>query len=211
MGTDIANFDPTTPLVRFLANVGISKYKEHRRKKILKAIEEGVLSAASHEAASDEFISAYLATEDALMKASSQNKFNFLLNLFLQGSNSGRIEREPDAYQEVLSIVNELSERELTILYFLYEYEREHGPMDGQLSRPINHQVTYLVEKTFLERELIVALLVRLRRTGLIITFSEKTRKHDLMMTGIETMLISPLADEIKDWIFYVIEGAFNV
>ena len=171
---EIANFEPTTAVVRFLAKAGIDGYKKKRRNAILSALDSGLLTIDSYQLQSDEFISAYLATEHALMKASSQNKFNFLLNLFIQGSNSGRINKEPDAYQEALSIVDELSERELTILYHLYIYERDHGVMEGQLSRPSGHQVTYLTENTGLERDLVVALLVRLRRTGLIITYSEK-------------------------------------
>lgn len=208
---EIANIEPTTAAVRFLAKAGIDGYKKRRRNAILSAIENGKLTIDSHQLQSDEFISAYLATEHALMKASSQNKFNFLLNLFIQGSNSGRVNKEPDAYQEALSIVDELSERELTILYHLYNYERDHGVMDGQLSRPSGHQVKYLIEHTGLERELVVALLVRLRRTGLIITYSEKSSSHDLMMSGIEIMFISPLAGEIKAWIFHVIEGSFAI
>lgn len=211
MSTEIVSFEPVTPIVRLLAKAGINKYKVSRREVILKALDEGLLSADSHQVESDEFISAYLATEHALMKASSKSKFNFLLNLFVQGSNSGRIDREPDAYQEVLSIVDELSERELMILYHLYNYERDHGMMDGQLSRDHGHQVKYLTGVTDLERVHVVALLVRLRRTGLIITFSEKSESVDLMMTGIEIMFISPIADEIKAWVFNVIEGVFQI
>ena len=83
--------------------------------------------------------------------------------------------------------------------------------MDGQLALPSDHQVDYLIDKTGLERELIVALLVRLRRTGLIITSSEKKTLRDLMISGIEIMFISPIAEEIKAWIFHVIEGSFSI
>lgn len=208
---EIANFEPTTAIVRLLATAGLDGYKKKRRNAILSALDSGLLAVDAHQLQSDEFISAYLATEHALMKASSQQKFNFLISLFIQSSNSGRINKEPDAFQEALSIVDELSERELTILYHLYSYERDHGLMEGQLSRPNGHQVTYLIEKTGLQRELVVALLVRLRRTGLIITRSEKSSKFDLMVSGIEIMFISPIADEIKAWIFNVIEGSFEI
>ncbi|MDU1141870.1 hypothetical protein [Aeromonas rivipollensis] len=208
---DITNIDPSTPIVRFFATTGINIYKQKKREKILDALSKGLLHVDSHQLQSDEFISAYLTTESALIKASSQCKFDFLLNLFIQGSNSGRINKEPDAYQETLSIVNELSERELTILYHLYNYERDHGHMDQQLAIPGDHQVDYLIDNTRLEREMIVALLVRLRRTGLIITFSEKKVLRDLMISGIEIMFISPIADEIKAWIFHVIEGSFSI
>lgn len=208
---DITNIDPSTPIVRFFATTGINIYKQKKREKILDALSKGLLHVDSHQLQSDEFISAYLATESALIKASSQCKFDFLLNLFIQGSNSGRINKEPDAYQETLSIVNELSERELTILYHLYNYERDHCQMDQQLAIPSDHQVDYLIDKTELERDMVVALLVRLRRTGLIITLSEKRVLRDLMIGGIEIMFISPIADEIKAWIFHVIEGSLSI
>lgn len=211
MSMDLVSFEPVTPVVRLLAKSGINKYKERRRELILKEIDKGLLSIDSHEVASDEFISAYIATEHALLKASSKRKFDFLINLFVQGSNSGRIDSEPDAYQEVLSIVDELSERELTVLYHLYNYERDYGAMEGQLSRGHDHQVKYLVEKTGLERDLVIALLVRLRRTGLIITHGEKSETTDLMMTALEIMFISPIADEIKAWVLGVIEGVFVI
>lgn len=211
MNKDIVTFEPSTALVRFLATSGISKYKKSRSEKILKALDQGLISQDSHQVQSDDFIAAYLATEHALMMSSSKSKFNFLLNLFIQGSSSGRIEKEPDAYQEVLSIVDELSERELILLYHLYNYEREHGIMRGQLSRDHHHQIKYLCGYTGLEKELVVSLIVRLRRTGLIITYGEKSEHHDLMMSGIEIMFISPIANEIQEWVFGVIENSFQI
>jgi hypothetical protein len=200
-----------TPVVRALAKLGIGSYKERKRNKILQALDDQSLSIDDHIVKSDEFISAYLATEHALMMSSSKNKFDFLVGLFVQGSKSGRIEREPDAYQEVLSIIDELSERELTILYHIYNYEIENGEMKGKLTRDSEHQIKYLSQKTSLDRELIVALLVRLRRTGLIITFSERRTVKDLSLGGVEIMFISPIAAEIKEWVFGTIEGVFQV
>ncbi|WP_155272097.1 hypothetical protein [Aeromonas hydrophila] len=144
--------DLSTSITRYIGSALINSYRERKRAKILDALSKGKITLDSHQLQSDEFISAYLATEDALMKASSQSKFNFLLNLFIKGSNSGRINREPDAYQEALSIVNELSERELALLYHLYNYERDHGNNDEQLAIPNDHQVDYLIDNTGLKR-----------------------------------------------------------
>lgn len=211
MNKDASSFEPTTAVTRFLSKVFIDNFKKRRRARILRDLELGHLSVDSKTLESDEFISAYLATENALMKASSESKFNFLIELFIQGCNSHRLIQEPDSYQEALSIVDELSERELTILYHLYNYERAHGDMDGQLSRDHGHQVEYLVNATGLMREHVIALLVRLRRTGLLITFSEKSESVDIMLGGIEIMFISPIADELKFWVFGVIEGVFVI
>ncbi|AUJ35347.1 hypothetical protein I2474_00375 [Vibrio cholerae] len=208
---DMTSFEPSSAVTRFLANTGISTYKNIRRNKILRALELGKIDIDSSEVKNEEFISCYMATEHALMKASSQTKFNFLVNLFIQGANSGRLNREADAFQEVLSIVDELSERELTILYYIYQYEIEFGPMKGAAERSSFHQVEYLVNMTQLSSNLIVALIIRLRRTGLLVTHLEKTQKSDLMMAGIEIMFISPLADEIKSWVYGVIEGVFQL
>lgn len=208
---DMTSFEPSSAVTKFLANTGISTYKNIRRNKILRALELGKIDIYSSEVKNEEFISCYLATEYALMKASSQTKFNFLVNLFIQGANSGRLNREADAFQEVLSIVDELSERELTILYYIYQYEIEFGPMKGAAERNSFHQVEYLVNITQLSSNLIVALIIRLRRTGLLVTHLEKTQKSDLMMAGIEIMFISPLADEIKSWVYGVIEGVFQL
>lgn len=65
---EIANIEPTTAAVRFLAKAGINGYKRRRRNAILSAIENGKLTIDSHQLQSDEFISAYLATEHALTK-----------------------------------------------------------------------------------------------------------------------------------------------
>ena len=211
MNTDVSSFEPGTAVVKFLAKSAIDTYKKIRRERILSELEAGNISVDSKELESDGFIAAYLATESALMKASSRSKFDFLIQLFLQGCNSKRLANEPDSYQEVLSIVNELSERELTILYHIYNYERDHGEMEGQLSRDHGHQVKYLLEVTGLLREHVIALLGRLRRTGLLITYSEKTESVDIMLGGIEVMFISPLAEDIKSWVFGVIEGVFAI
>lgn len=126
---EIEDFEPTTAVVRLLAKAGIDAYKNKRRNAILAALDSGLLNLESHQLQADEFISAYLATEHALMKASSQNKFNFLLNLFIQGSNSGRLNNEPDSYQETLSIVDELSERANNSLPYIQLRARQwcHG------------------------------------------------------------------------------------
>ena len=211
MNTDIASFDPASPILRFLAKSGIDRYKKKKRNKILKSIEAGSLSVNSHEAESEEFISAYLATENALMVASSKSKFKFLVGLFVNSANTGKLAEDPDGYMEMLSIINELSERELALLYHIYVYERDNGIMDGQLARSSDHQVQYIVERTSIDKNLVIALLVRLRRTGLLITLSEKTGHSDLMMTGVEIFCISPLAEEVKQWVYGVIEGVFQI
>ncbi len=106
-------------------------------------------------------------------------------------------------------MVNELSERELTILYHIYCYQQEYGIMKGSLERSNYHQVDYICKKTSIDKLLIVALLTRLRRTGLLLTLMEYNGKSDLMMNGVEIMIISPLAEYIKSWVYNAIEGVY--
>ncbi|QLL81179.1 hypothetical protein GWC92_13150 [Aeromonas caviae] len=203
---DIDRLDPTTLALRCLSTIGINSYKERRREQLLNALAQGKIKIDSYELQSDEFISAYLATEDAIMKASSKSKFDMLIGLFLNGCNTGRISREPDSYQEALSIIGKLSEREIIILYNLYQYEVNHSDNHGPAS---DHQLDYLMQQTNLERNLVIALLLRLRSTGLLISHGEKNPLRDLGLTGVEAMSTSPIAKEIEDWVHFVIESPF--
>ena len=197
-------------ILSFGAKKIYSEYKNRKRLAIIEKISQKKLSITAEIAASDEFISAYLALENALFKSTSKDKLELLTDLFIFGCNTGKILSEPDRFSEILSIIDELSDRELIILYHLYCYSDEFL-QPGQTKPEYNHQIQYLQESTPLSREHIIAILVRLRRTGLLITIGEREEQFDLMMTGIETMCISPIADEIKTWIYDSIHGVVAV
>lgn len=199
----------SSQLVKFIGGDLVQKYKLRKRKKILDSLANREIELSSSDLESDEFISSYLATEDALLKASSEHKFNFLLNLFINGINSRKLLTDTDSYQEAVAILSELSERELIILYHIYNYESQHGTTGRVSERGHLHQVDYLSQMTLLSKDLIISILVRLRRTGLILTYSEKNQIWDLMLTSVEIMCISPLAKDIQHYAYGAIEGIF--
>ncbi|WP_348236439.1 hypothetical protein [Vibrio parahaemolyticus] len=166
----------------------------------------GKYTVDSPELQKDDFIACYLATEEAIFKSTSQAKLNALVAMFVNGVNSEKIFDQSDRYQEILSIVADLSERELVLLYWLYKYESEHGRPQKASEQDIQKQLKYLSGKTEISLELVKALLIRLKRTGLVISENDMSDKMDLIMSGQDSVYLSELANEVKEWIMFTID-----
>jgi len=204
-----------TPAIRFTTNKVLNYFKDNRREKLLKCLETGKYTFDSPELQKDEFISCYLATEEAIFKSTSQSKLNALIAMFVNGVDSQKIFNESDKYQEVLSIVCDLSDRELALLYWLYQFEYE--PVGTEKSDDIAvRQLEFLSVKVGIQIKLLKALLIRLKRTGLIISETDNSVEYTAgFITGFELLYLSELADEIKHWIMFTIDyentNPFNI
>lgn len=189
--------------VRFTTSKVFELFKNKRRDMIWNALALCEYTVDSPELQRDEFISCYLATEEAVFKSTSQAKLNALVTMFVKGVESKKIFEQVDRYQEVLSIVAELTDSELAILVSLYDYEREHG---GSLKgNAVKEQLAFLSERCGIPKELMKALLTRLKRTGLVLSGNDMTDMVDLALTGHDAIYLSELANEIKEWVMFVI------
>ncbi|MBD1571539.1 hypothetical protein [Aliivibrio sp. S10_S31] len=190
-----------------VVGVGYKAYQNRKRSNLLKALENGEISVDSHELNKDEFIACYLATEEAIDKSISSAKLKALTSMFINGVASKKLFVEYEFYQEVLSIVSELSERELHVMYHLYAFSDNHSQTGESSDSLAQQQHQYLAEKMGISRDLVKALLVRLRRTGLILSESEVNDDYaPMFQTGFEFMHISQLARDVKQWIMFTVD-----
>ncbi|OCH05847.1 hypothetical protein [Aliivibrio fischeri] len=200
-----------TAIGKFVASVaagkGIEIYKNRKREKLLTALQNGELSVESNQLQKDEFIASYLATELALEKSISDAKVDALTSMFYKGVESQKLFEQYDLYQEVLSIVTDLSDRELHLMYHLYQFSQQSLNSQTDSDSLAKQQHEYLAGKLGISREMVKAMLVRLRRTGLILAESELNDEYALMFqTGFELMHVSQLAVDLKHWIVFSVE-----
>ncbi|MDR5904872.1 hypothetical protein [Franzmannia qiaohouensis] len=174
----------------------ISSYKEKRRIFLLSELAKAGYTRDSPELQKDDFIACFLATEDALNKCASREKITALANMLVSGVSSGRLFREPDAYAEILSIIEGLSERELLILYWLYKIEEAGAEKDQE--EKVGNQAKYISERLGCTVELSAALLTRLERTGLL------SVAHGY--GGGKSHSLSALAKELRGWVEFQID-----
>ncbi|EGQ8080111.1 hypothetical protein G5G45_004582 [Vibrio vulnificus] len=194
-------------VVNAVAGKGVEIYKNHKREKLLNALEEGDLSVDSNQLQKDEFIASYLATERALEKSISAAKVDALTSMFYRGVESKILFEQYDIYQEVLSIVTDLSARELHLMYHLYQFSEQVNNSSSDADDLAKQQHEYLADKLGISREMVKAILVRLRRTGLILSENELNDEYALMFqTGFELMHVSQLAKDLKHWIVFSVE-----
>ncbi|MCG8336265.1 MAG: hypothetical protein MJE63_17295 [Proteobacteria bacterium] len=204
-----------SPILKFATGGVLKHFKNKRRKALLEGLESCDYTIDSPEIQKDEFIVCYLATEQAVFKSVSQTKLNALISLFLNSLESKKIFEQSDQYIEVLSIVSELSERELVILFWIFKFEEKYKRSISNKEQGVKKQLDFLNEKTGLGRELLRALIIRIKRTGLLLSENDLLEKKDMIMSGNDTIYLSQLAIELKDWIMFTIDhqktNPFNI
>lgn len=80
---------------------------------------------------SEDFLHAYFSTFKAALYTKQREKIRFLSRLLNSGFNSGIISKA-DEYDDYLKILEDLTLREIYILYTLYSYEEENPIQKGE-------------------------------------------------------------------------------
>ena len=163
-----------------LASLGYGYFKNKRVEKVLNELANGGLSLED-VINDEEEIYRFTLFIDSLNKASTQAKADVLKNLYLSFQNE-QGELNDDVFYEVFSIIGELSDREIHLLYHLENYHlqniknrlREHK-FEKYFAQVIKYGSEssdsfyyYVAEKLKIEPELASGLMRRLERTGLI-------------------------------------------
>ncbi|QNI03064.1 hypothetical protein HXW73_09040 [Halomonas sp. SH5A2] len=188
--------DPYSMMINHSFKYLFNKYKEKRRIFLLEELSKAGFTKESPEIKKDEFIAAFIATEDALKRSSSKNKIMTLSNMLVYGVGSGKLFENPSSYHEILSIIDDLSDREIIILYHLYDY-RNNDTSYCIETEPKN-MTSYIAEKMNCDAELSSALLTRLERTGLL------SITHGY--SGAKSHELSALATELRKWVEFQID-----
>ncbi|PAJ73390.1 hypothetical protein CJF42_16120 [Pseudoalteromonas sp. NBT06-2] len=149
---------------------------------ILAKLESDEITLSEAKRKSPSYLACLIRTIEAVERASTVEKINTLKNLFVVSDSLGLIEKQPDFYQEILSIFSELSYREVLILYYLdkgglpytndlHVKEPEKVADDETLPNPHeqNEEANqYCAYQVGVNIDVLGALLGRLTRTGLI-------------------------------------------
>jgi len=185
----------------------ISKRKAQKNRiELLDEISFGKIGLDDNQIQSDEVVACILATVDAINGSASSTKVDALVSMFVHGCESEYLDQHCDRYLELLSVVRELSERELVILVHLFEFEK--GDYSTISDVYADEQLNYLSDKLRVKPVDIKPLLIRLKRTGLILTETERDDTRTIaFLSGWEALYLSSLAMELKSWIYRYIEA----
>ncbi|SBR49155.1 hypothetical protein [Halomonas sp. HL-93] len=188
--------EPNSMIIKHTFKYFLNRYKKKRRIFLLEELSKAGFTKESPEIKKDEFIAAFIATEDALKRSSSKNKIMTLSNMLVYGVESGKLFENPSSYHEILSIVDDLSDREIIILYYLYDYSNNNK--SSCIKTEPKNMATYIAGKMNCDVELSSALLTRLERTGLL------SIAHGF--SGAKSHELSALARDLKEWVEFQID-----
>jgi hypothetical protein len=155
--------------------------KKSETETVLKMMEQGNLTLPDALAANPYYIASLKRTLDAIDRASCSEKIEILKELYISGEKSGVISTSPDLYQEMLTILSDLSLREILILRNLelgglrYSNDKivkqpNEAHADGLPSAADLYFSArkFCAERLQLDEDNLTALIVRLLRTGLL-------------------------------------------
>lgn len=155
-----------------LITVALNTYRDRKRDKLLDKLVSSKIQLDDSKLKSDSFISAFVKTEEAIQKAESQEKFDFLLSLYIRSIESELIFEQPDLYHEVIHTLGEMSCREISFLYLLDDYSRENKETEENF-REFNQGLDKLFQsKLNLNYAAQQAMTRRLYRTGFVSSIS---------------------------------------
>ena len=157
----------------------ISRMREKRLRTFFDELAAGSLALTEELIQKEDFLHAYFSTLKAALNTRRSDKIKLFARLLC---NAGREHRLDDPYEEYLSILDELSMRELSVLLLLKDFEDKHpyenntkGELENDLQRA--HRFWELFEaaaeaKYGVSRDHIPSVLTRLNRTGMYETIT---------------------------------------
>ncbi len=149
----------------------IQNMRESRIKAFFEELDKGSIKLTNEVIQSEDFLHAFFATTKAALNTRREEKIRMFARLLHQAASQDNLSNYASEYEEYLNILDELSYREIRILFMLERYEKEH-PVEGEeneLQRASKFwgKFTQETKKTFhISDEEIASILTRLNRTG---------------------------------------------
>ncbi|HHF3271714.1 TPA: hypothetical protein ACPJ2V_004482 [Vibrio diabolicus] len=161
--------------VRAVINKGVDFLRKRRIDSLLDKLESGQIDIDDPKVQTDSFISTLINTADALQKASGHKKIAILTELFLSGVQSDSVNSRTDEFNELLSSIADLSERELITLAIcgdclIYSHSGIDGRQVVETSGKLYEKVSEKLSKT---QEESISLVAGLQRTGFIVPLNQ--------------------------------------
>lgn len=143
-------------------------YDQRKRDRLINLLSQGGIKLTDSQIKNDKVIGSTIRTITAVQQAVGEEKICTLENLYLNGIHSGVIENNNDLYLELLSIVADLSHREMEILVHINTHFVQDSGSDE--NNKIYNPTAYVADKLDLKNTYVQGLFNRLMRTGLILS-----------------------------------------
>lgn len=161
-------------LVTILENI-----RKDRTREFFDELEKGAVQLTPEIIKKEDFLHAYFSTARAALNSRRREKIRYFARLLTSSINSSEISTI-DEYEECLSILDELSFRELGILVVLSRYEKDypHQAEGSDIDRSARFWDQFSSEvcsRFSIPMGELNSILTRLNRTGLYATFTGYT------------------------------------
>ena len=156
----------------------LNNMKAERMKIFFDKLQSGQQELSENIIETNDFLHAYFCTVDYVLRTKSEDKIKRFAEILL-GLAANKINF--NEFEEYISVFNELSDREFSLLFLKYQYEQKYLPEEGETEYRVNgevqnpKQITNLYWKDFKEEvinkigikpEDFNPMLIRIQRTG---------------------------------------------
>lgn len=159
-----------TLILKHALSKAINIHKEYQLNELLEKLIKNKISINDNLVKKNAFISSFIKTNEAINKAESKEKFDFLLSLYIHGFNSGNIFKNTDQYNETIQSLGDMSHREISFIYLLDNYTKNNNESiigSGKFNTGLNDLFHNKLKLNHEEQE---SMIRRLYRTGFILS-----------------------------------------
>jgi hypothetical protein len=148
----------------------ILKYQWNKFRVFFEELAKGSISLSKDLIKNDDFLFCFFKTMDAVQRSRKEEKIRFLARLLTAGLNA-ELFADTDDYEEILSIIDDLSYRELQILALLGQFEKKNPKQNSEsdvqwTNRYWSSFVQAISDQLKISADTVSAMLTRLQRSG---------------------------------------------
>jgi len=155
-------------LCNFITRNAIELAKNRNYKKLLERLKNSEIRLSDSQIKSNALLSSFVNTQEAIDKAESQEKFDFLLSLYIDNLKSESFFDNADLYNETIKALGDMTCREITFVYLLDDYLRKNKEEENKFIEFNDGIEDMFYEKLKLDHGSLEAMTRRLYRTGFV-------------------------------------------
>lgn len=184
----------------------ITNIVQHRSKmRTIELLENNAITLSQVRKSDPYYVGCLLRTIEAIERASRQEKVELLLSFYTSCEKADVMTQQPDSYQEVLGLLEDMSYTELNLVYLLeknnhpYTYDAIDPKKQEEVSKRYRASKDAVSKAMGLDHFKLSARMARLTRTGLIETLSA---------WDANVYYLTPLYKELKRFVTFHFEHA---
>lgn len=182
----------------------ITSIAQHRNKMhTIEALENNGITLDEVRKSDPYYVGCVLRTIEAIERASRQEKVELLLSFYTSCDKANIIIQQPDSYQEVLSLLDDMSYTELKLIYLLgknnhpYTYDAINPEKQEEANKRYKASKEAVAKAMELDPFKLSARMARLTRTGLV---------ESLSAWDANVYYLTPLYRELKKFVTFHFE-----